>query len=511
MTADLKHVNGHGEPLTAVTSEFSSKLTRTIAGLYIFTLVTVSLGTWLALYQNWTVRLEDANSRLVRSANMGNFLVETALTSAAKSLDSTQASFSQAIQTGELTPQLASRLLNTSYAKFKTFNKTDSFGLLFFVDRHGKLYAQTGNEADTKIDFSDRLYFYKLRDNPDTPLTVGPLVLARTTGQWVFHMSVPVYGKDAKFAGVLVQQILEHDIAEKLTQYANTSHFEHMMSHFEDHDPCFVYPPPNKSYAQAKDLLFPLAHTICYTAVSDARSNHLLMGFAKSPNYELKTYATFPLSKLKEEFWEGNKYLILYAVIGILFSTAIFYYLLSLSRKLATVQVQSLHDALTRLHNRRALDDALPTLLRNAMRTQEPISVLFIDIDHFRYFNENYGHESGDIALQAVAQALASCARRPLDFVCRWGGEEFAVVLPETDRHAAMKIADNILNAVRQIELQCTNGDQPRLTVSVGHVTATISPTDITQRDLVDEADKAMLQAKSQGRNQRVEYAFIPY
>jgi diguanylate cyclase (GGDEF)-like protein len=110
-----------------------------------------------------------------------------------------------------------------------------------------------------------------------------------------------------------------------------------------------------------------------------------------------------------------------------------------------------------------------------------------------------------------VAQALASCARRPLDFVCRWGGEEFAVVLPETDRHAAMKIADNILNAVRQIELQCTNGDQPRLTVSIGHVTATISPTDIAQRDLVDEADKAMLQSKSQGRNQRMEYAYIGY
>jgi len=91
MTADLKHVNGHGEPMPAITSEFSSKLTRTIAGLYIFTLVTVSLGTWLALYQNWTVRLEDANSRLVRSASVGNFLVETALTSAAKSLESTQA------------------------------------------------------------------------------------------------------------------------------------------------------------------------------------------------------------------------------------------------------------------------------------------------------------------------------------------------------------------------------------------------------------------------------------
>ena len=505
MAADLRLVNGH-QPLSSITSEFGTKLSRTIAGMYLFTLVAVLLGTWLALYQNWTVRLDDANSRLVRSANMGNFLVESALTSAAKSLDTTQAAFSQAIQTGQMTPQFASQLLNTSYAKFKTFNKTDSFGLLFFVDHNGMLYAQTGEAADNKIDFSDRFYFYKLRDNPGANLTVGPLVLARTTGQWVFHMSVPVHGKDGKFAGVLVQQILEHDIAEKLTQYANTNHFEHMMSHFEGRDPSFVYPPPNTAYAPPKAQQFPLVHTMSDTPVSDARYNHLLMGFAKSPNYELTTYATFPLSKLKEEFWTGNKYLVWYALVGIIFSSALFYYLHNLSKQLAAVQMQSLHDALTQLHNRRALDDALPALLRDAMRTQQPISVLFIDIDHFRYFNENYGHESGDIALKAVAQALSSCVRRPLDFVCRWGGEEFAVVLPQTDRYAAMKIADDILNAVRRIQLECTNGDQPRLTVSVGHVTAIISQTAIAQRDLVDEADKAMLQAKSQGRDRSVEY-----
>ena len=75
MAADLRLVNGH-QPLSSITSEFGTKLSRTIAGMYLFTLVAVLLGTWLALYQNWTVRLDDANSRLVRSANMGNFLVE---------------------------------------------------------------------------------------------------------------------------------------------------------------------------------------------------------------------------------------------------------------------------------------------------------------------------------------------------------------------------------------------------------------------------------------------------
>lgn len=230
----------------------------------------------------------------------------------------------------------------------------------------------------------------------------------------------------------------------------------------------------------------------------------MLTGFAKSPTYDLGTYTTFPVSKLRAEFWAGNQYLILYAVIGILFSTAIFYYLFNLSKQLSLAQGASLHDPLTRLHNRRALDERLPHLMRVSQRSQLPISVLFIDIDHFRFFNENYGHESGDIALQAVAQTIQSCARRPLDFVCRWGGEEFVVVLPETDRQAAIKVTDNILNAVRAIELESIQGDRPRLTVSIGHVTHTIQANG-PQEDLVDQADKAMLEAKNQGRDRRVE------
>lgn len=193
------------------------------------------------------------------------------------------------------------------------------------------------------------------------------------------------------------------------------------------------------------------------------------------------------------------------ALIGILFSTAIFYYLFALSKKLSTAQMASLHDPLTRLHNRRALDEVLPNLLRDAMRSQQPISVLFIDIDHFRYFNDNYGHESGDVALQVVAQTMSALVRRPLDFVCRWGGEEFVVVLPHTNTDGAMQVADNILNAVRKIELQCANGERPKLTVSIGHVTS-LTNTNLLQEDLIDQADKAMLLAKSQGRNRRVAY-----
>lgn len=503
MSADLKQLNklqDRDVPLT----QFSSKLSRTIAALYVFTFVTVSIGTGFALYQNWAVRLEQAQSRLVRTAHVGNFLVETALTSAAKSLDSTQLLFSEVLQMGSMDKDLASQLLSASYAKFRVYNQTDGFGLMFFVDHQGRLVAQSEGQADTAIDMSDRQYFHLLRDHPRLQRTVGPLVFARTTGQWVFHMSVPVYGKNGEFSGVLVQQILENDIADKLVQYADNQHFEHMVTHIEGREPSFVYPPPGTSQTPTSAFLWALAHQRTGQGQKGESTEHLLTGFAKSQAYDLGTYTTFPVSQLRYEFWVGNQYLILYAVIGILFSTAIFYYLFNLSKRLSFAQRASSHDPLTRLHNRRALDERLPQLLRASQRAQTPISVLFIDIDHFRFFNENYGHESGDVALKAVAQTIQSCARRPLDFVCRWGGEEFVVVLPETNRQAAIKVADNILNAVRAIELESIQGDRPRLTVSIGLVTHTIL-AESAQEDLVDQADKAMLEAKIQGRDRRVE------
>jgi diguanylate cyclase (GGDEF)-like protein len=518
MTADLRQVNA--TPSRRLTpTQFSTKLTQTIARLYVFTLVMVSIGTCFALYQNWDIRMNAATSRLVRSADMGNFLVETALASAAKSLDNTQAIFNKALQGGSIEPKLASQLLNMSYANFKKYNKADAFGLIFFVDRQGFLFAQSGKATDRNIDFSDRFYFYHLRDNPDIKRAIGPLLIARTTGQWVFHMSVPVHDKDGKFAGVLVQQILEDDIAQKLTQYADIDNFEQMITHVEANDPSFVYPPPDATHTPSTVFLQALTHkkihstsaggTFDWDASQQGFSNHLLMGFAQTSTFNLQTYATFPLAKVRQDFWFGNVYLMIYAIFGIFFVTAIFYYLLNLSKQLMHAQVESLHDPLTKIHNRRALDEIFPSLMRDAMRSQEPISVLFIDIDNFRYFNENYGHESGDIALNAVAQTLESCARRPLDFVCRWGGEEFVIVLPHTNAVSAEHIAQRVLNAVRAIELQSSHdGQKARLTVSVGHVTSVIT-ADPVQEDLIDEADKAMLQAKCQGRDQCSAYAKI--
>jgi diguanylate cyclase (GGDEF)-like protein len=410
---------------------------------------------------------------------------------------------------------VAYRLLQKNYEKFKKYNKADVFGLVFFVNRDGQLLARSGSQTTTPIDFTDRYYYYHLRENSDAHHAIGPLIYARTTQLWVFHMSVPVHEKDGQFAGVLVQQISVDDITRILRLAGDTDDFFQMVSRVGGREALFVFPPPGEADTPSKELqqaLFAMrggpkakAGSLNVNGHLQALTKPLLVQTANASRYDLETHVTLPVAAVMRGFWQANMVFVVYLSLGLGLSSAIFYYLLGLSQKLANAQEASLYDPLTKIHNRRALDDTLPVLLSESMRAREPISVLFIDIDHFRYFNETYGHESGDTALKAVAHTLADCARRPLDFVCRWGGEEFVIVLPKTNRHAAMQIAQEILTAVRAIHLQTDKGQKQSVTVSIGFVTDVVTTT-TKQDDLVDEADKAMLQAKNQGRDQCVEY-----
>ena len=160
----------------------------------------------------------------------------------------------------------------------------------------------------------------------------------------------------------------------------------------------------------------------------------------------------------------------------------------------------SFSDALTGLKNRRFFDTEFPKYWKEAIRSKNPISALFIDIDHFKIFNDDYGHDCGDQALIAVARAIEQFVTRPLDFCCRWGGEEFAVILPDTDEHGAISLANEILEAVRLIKLDFPNNQHPKITVSIGIASLVVNQANTTD-DLIDMADKAMYVAKQSGRD----------
>jgi diguanylate cyclase (GGDEF)-like protein len=161
-------------------------------------------------------------------------------------------------------------------------------------------------------------------------------------------------------------------------------------------------------------------------------------------------------------------------------------------------------DPLTGVNNRRSFDKALNDETRRARRSHEPLSLIMVDVDHFKKFNDNYGHQKGDEALRLVATALAKEANRAGDLCARYGGEEFTILLPRTTIEAVQFIAENCRKAIVSLAIPHAHSESAEcVTASLG--CATWQPSDESDApvpNLVGLADKALYAAKEHGRNQ---------
>ncbi len=166
-----------------------------------------------------------------------------------------------------------------------------------------------------------------------------------------------------------------------------------------------------------------------------------------------------------------------------------------------TLQSLSFLDGLTGIANRRHFDEGLLQESRRAMREKTPISLIMLDIDYFKAFNDTYGHLKGDDCLKTVASLLKMTLKRPGDFVARYGGEEFAVVLPNTDDIGASVLAEELRASIERAGIANMNSlFADYLTVSLGVVTRYPEQAE-TPDDLILAADRALYRSKHEGRN----------
>jgi diguanylate cyclase (GGDEF)-like protein len=174
-------------------------------------------------------------------------------------------------------------------------------------------------------------------------------------------------------------------------------------------------------------------------------------------------------------------------------------------RHRAETELQALArtDGLTGLDNRRMLDVTLAREWRRAARSQHALSLLFVDVDHFKRYNDTQGHQAGDDALAAVGRCIAGCLRRPADYAARYGGEEFVVVLPDVDTPGAVAIAEAIRTGILDLGIRHATGSSDRLTASIGVTTCYPEREDSIQAAL-KLADDALYRAKERGRNRVV-------
>jgi diguanylate cyclase (GGDEF)-like protein/PAS domain S-box-containing protein len=158
-------------------------------------------------------------------------------------------------------------------------------------------------------------------------------------------------------------------------------------------------------------------------------------------------------------------------------------------------------DGLTGLTNRRAMDQALETEVERARRARLPLSVLMVDVDHFKAYNDFHGHQAGDDVLKAVGSCLKGMVRRPGDVAARYGGEEFVIILPNTDEDGAHFIAEGFREALHSLDLPHQASDRRMVTASVGVATFRPGEAGVDAAGLLKRADEALYDAKAAGRD----------
>lgn len=172
------------------------------------------------------------------------------------------------------------------------------------------------------------------------------------------------------------------------------------------------------------------------------------------------------------------------------------------------LEALSFMDSLTGIANRRKFDAALDLEWTSASRSGQPLSLIMIDVDFFKQYNDHYGHAQGDESLKAIAHTLELAATRPRDIVARFGGEEFMLVLPETDEKSALQVAERCHRLVKKLRIpHAVSQTDKHITVSMGVATIKPSPK-LAPRYLIEAVDKLMYQSKQNGRN-RIESANV--
>ena len=184
--------------------------------------------------------------------------------------------------------------------------------------------------------------------------------------------------------------------------------------------------------------------------------------------------------------------------IGLLSAMNFFEYYKDVEEHLSNLAI---NDGLTGIYNRRYFDETLAREWKRTMREKAPLSLIMLDIDYFKKYNDTYGHQAGDECLRQVATTISGALRRPADMAARYGGEEFVVVLPNFKLENSAKFGETIRAKIEALKMEHKQSDaNPFITVSLG--IASVVPSSISSyEELVGAADKALYSAKNKGRN----------
>lgn len=404
----------------------------------------------------------------------------------------------------QLSPDLQYRML------FDRAASANFMASLLVVDGNGDLIADAGPIiASRSLNVSEREYFTAHRNAHHLGLYVSrPYRSKAPHGDLTIGISRRLSDPDGRFAGVVMGSIALNTINQR---FEHLSLGQHGAINLFRGDGVLLtrYPFDESQINQdlsgsphVQRLLREKSGT--FDSVSPIDGVHRMISFGRLEKYPLVLTVALSMDEVFAA-WE-RKALVLSLVTLVLCCAVVgltFLFQRELKRRTrAETKLRRIArtDDLTGLPNRRAFRETFEREWRQAVRSGSALSLLFIDADYFKSFNDRYGHGRGDEVLRAIAGTLDASIRRPRDIAARYGGEEFAIILPETDPTGAMRIADAIRETINAMAMAHEGSPYHIVTASIG--VASARPSRASEREtLLEAVDQALYRAKAAGRN----------
>ncbi|KJZ41709.1 GGDEF domain-containing protein [Pseudomonas fluorescens] len=387
---------------------------------------------------------------------------------------------------------------------------------IFLFDQKGQWVVTSFDELPRGPGVGDRDYFKFHQQNVSSLAHIGPAIRSRENGEWIIPISKRVNDKNGNFQGVLLAGI-------------KMAYFDQFFKSFsiDDNGSMFLGLTDGTLLARR-----PFVESLIGTSLAKSEIFEKLLPNAPSGNamfrslvdgvvrlYGYRQLDSYPLvvsaassrdSILKD--WNDTAFrstvIVALVVLGVGLFGWMFLYQVRVGERVEAdlrtakeaLKLIATHDSLTGLGNRRLFEGALDIEFGRGARQSSSLSLIMLDIDYFKRYNDAYGHVAGDHCLAEVARAVKGCCHRKADLAVRYGGEEFAVLLPDTDLHGAMVIAEQIRRSVMDKNIIHSGSPSGFVTVSLGCYSFVPTGRD-SMEVFIERADAALYQAKHSGRN----------
>ena len=440
-------------------------------------------------WQMWHARDNDLRSAKIVTASLAESVskqVETTL----KTADTVVATLAQRVEVDGVDPASLERLYGLMTSLAAALPAIHEMGL---TDRDGNAVVKSLVRHPVNLNYRDRDYFAHLSTHDTRDVFIGRPVRSKIDGSLNITVSLRLNGRDGSFAGVVVTSVsmeFFRKLFESIQSKSGAS-----IGLIADDGMLLAASPATFGDGELAALAAAPRDALEYVSPTSVRR---VGSSARLSRYTMTAVVTEDSAAVLTE-WHGQLRVHGAIVLAILGVIGVLGYRVDQANR--AMRMQALRDALTGLANRRCFNETIEREFARAARHWQPLALIMMDLDLFKSFNDRYGHPAGDACLAAVGAAVQDVLGRPCDLVARYGGEEIAILLPDTDVGGAINVLGHMQAAVRALAIPHETSPHGIVSLSAGIAAWTPGGPIETTGSLIEAADAALYAAKAMGRN----------